>query len=170
MVLTSPQTTLPSGGALLLGVFAVARDPDSRPSSLWWDSLLMSSSTLPCAWRNNRGSQGAVCSALFQISFPHQSDHQPGSAAEAGGAVWPQGAGRREEGGECKTFWEAALWPQAQSSFPGLSLPLWNALDLRFRLLTPLKCPMLDDCWFGGSGREPSKSSNTGSLARDPSS
>lgn len=126
----------------------------------------MSSSTLPCAWRNNRGSQGAVCSALFQISFPHQSDHQPGSPAEAEGA-----AGLREQEGErrvgkCKTFWEAAVWPQAQPSFPGPGLPLWNALDLRLRLLTPLKCPML--VWE--SRNEPSKNSNTGSLARGSSS
>lgn len=126
----------------LLGNCQASRHPDSiQAFFLWWDSLFLSSSTLPCAWRNSRGSRGAVCSAFFQISFPHQSDHQPGSPAQAGGAAWPQGAGRGEEGGECKTFWEAAVWPQAQPSFPGPGLPLWNALDLRFRLLTPSEVP-----------------------------
>lgn len=53
-------------------------------------------------------------------------------------------ASRKERGGwGMQDLLGAAVWPQTQPSFPGQGLPLWNALDLRLRLLTPLECPVL---------------------------
>lgn len=154
VVLTNPQTTLPAGGAPLLGLIVVARQRPGVKVPLFQAFLPCGGiffvdefSALPCAWGNNGGSQGAVCSVLFQISFPHQPDHKPGSPAEAGGAAWPLGAGRRRRDAR----------PSAGRLLCGLGLaPSWawppslGCLDLRLKLLVPLKCSMLDGCWFGG--------------------
>lgn len=105
VVLTSPQTTLPPGGALSSGLIAVARQPPGVKALLFWALIAAvgffvdessTSDTLHCAWGNNRGSQGAMWSLRFQISFLHLPDHKPGSSAPEGDAAWPQGAGRRE--------------------------------------------------------------------------
>lgn len=172
VVLTSPQTTLPSGGALSLGLIAVARQLPGVKVLLFGALIAAvgffvdeSSTvrTLHCARGNNRGSQGAMWSLRFQISVLHQPDHKPGSSARAGDVAWPQGAGRT---GRCQ-----ALCPRAAVWLAGPGLSLWNALNLRLTLPVPLKCGVLDSgfLWgwgwgWGWGGREPSKSLITDSL------